>query len=645
MSAQVVFLFPPQWTAAQPHYGIARLAGQLRDAGIAATAVDLNLEFIESVMTPARSAVALHRLELEKETTGSELAMRMALGADPSDLKLPQQKLAWLSEYATRWTDFVRRDSDRWPTLLADLRNPQAFYDPARLVDGLRAIDRALELHSAPYYPLRLAWNNFSHPTIELNLDEIVKHCSSLPGNPYAPFFKTRVEELAAKAPDLFAISIGSFSQVLPGLTLASMLKRRLDANRREDANGDNLGRSHISIGGNFFTRLKDAIIARPSLFTHFCDSITVGEGEHGIVQLARAAAKCRTSATELVTGDPEPTNHLSKVPGLLYPDPNDGRLVVANPEAKKIAMTEMAFADYGVFALDRYLAPDRVVCLRASKGCYWGNCTFCDSYYGLADDRLGVDRLIEEIRHLRSDFGIRHIEFVDQCIEPVYLDEMSSAFRKAKLDASWCNARTEKGIDTATLANMEAAGATMIMWGVETGSQRLLRLMKKGISTRDRMRVLRASSDAGLWNFAYVFFGFPTETREEAFSTIDLIANNTDIIHAYGCSVFTLGKHSPLMEDPERVGIITTICEESDFSSNMSFEVDRGLGSKEVSEVIAICSQRCRDAYSNPLWMALRTRENLHLYVAKHGRDFVRDFDLGDALKQLATTGDDFVS
>jgi len=276
------------------------------------------------------------------------------------------------------------------------------------------------------------------------------------------------------------------------------------------------------------------------------------------------------------------------------------------------------------------------VVCLRASKGCYYGECAFCDCDYGLARDRLEVERLVEEVRHLRERFGVRHIEFVDQCIEPSFLDRMSDAFVSAKLDVRWfCNARTDPGFDRALFDKMRAAGNTMIMWGIESASPRLLKLMKKGVSPSTRLETLRDAHQAGLWNFAYVFFGFPTETEEEARATIDLIRDNTALIHAYGRSVFSLGRHARMMKDPEKFGILDWIEDDQDLSTNLSFSVKSGLSGPELVAMAARCNADCRAAYGDPLWMALRSRENLHLYLARHGPEAVRTWALNPGARE----------
>ncbi|MEE8408533.1 MAG: radical SAM protein, partial [Myxococcota bacterium] len=205
-------------------------------------------------------------------------------------------------------------------------------------------------------------------------------------------------------------------------------------------------------------------------------------------------------------------------------------------------------------------------------------------------------------------------------------------AILSAGLDVKWfCTARTEKGFTPEVLHKMYRAGVTMVMWGIESGSKRLLKLMKKGISPKGRLDILRASADAGLWNFAYIFFGFPTETEAEAMATIDLVRENTDIIHSYGRSIFTLGKHSPLMEDRNHYGIFNVVEEDEQFSTNLSHENISGMNGEELMRIGEVCTTLCREAYGDPLWMTLRSRESLHLYLAEHGRDYVQSYRFGE--------------
>jgi hypothetical protein len=175
-------------------------------------------------------------------------------------------------------------------------------------------------------------------------------------------------------------------------------------------------------------------------------------------------------------------------------------------------------------------------------------------------------------------------------------------------------------------------SGLRLVLWGVETGSPRIHEPIKKGVGFERRLPILKGSADAGIWNFAYIFFGFPTETREEAQSTIDMIGANTDIIHSYGRSVFTLGRHSALYREAEQQGILEVHESFEELSANAHYTIrtDEGMKDDELAEMMARCTSSCEEAYGRGMWFYLRYREFTHLYVQRFGIAWVSDRKVG---------------
>ena len=599
---KVSLLFPPQWTAAQPYFALALLNGQLRQAGYEVSIWDLNLEFTEEMLGERVIRRGGRRLRSERELLTAEAILRLAIEDRSERLRLVARRLHEVESVLASFDGegLVRRAA----SALRTFRDRELFYDPNRLADAFLTLDEVLRLASAPYHPAEIRWNDFANPLCKLNFEPILEFCRSQTENLFRPFYERWLPAVLAEQPGLIAISISSFSQLLPGLTLAEMAKEAL-----AECPG-----THLCLGGNFFSRLREVLCRRPEFFRAFADSVVMGEGERPIVALAHA----------LAAG----ADGLERVPNMLFLDPRGevGETGTAPPPR----MDRLAFQDFAGFSLGRYLAPERVACVRSSKGCYWSQCAFCDAHHGQSRDSVEVERLVGEVLSLRDRYGIRHFEFIDECIDPRYLSSMCDAFIEADLDIRWfCNARTEPGFTPALLEKMSQAGATMILWGIESASPRLLHLMRKGVSAEGRLSLLRCSAEAGIWNFAYIFFGFPSETKEEAEATIDLICENTDSIHSYGRSVFTLGKHSPLILAPERYGILKYVEDDQEYSTNLSYESVSGIQGRELASVGRRCTERCRRAYGNPLWMALRSRETLHLFLARHGLEYVRDCHL----------------
>ncbi|HXE73932.1 MAG TPA: radical SAM protein [Candidatus Nitrosotenuis sp.] len=653
-AASVVLIQPPQWTPQHPPFALASLGGHLRSRGIPVRLVDLNLATYLRILTPEHMEYVRQLALLRREYLLQKCRARLLLGQlgensppprpsgkagrprgdrhpgrdnpagsgpFPGDPKAAagQDLFPWHSRPQRRASEEdpggeeeLERDSthilridaclqrrpDPWtlaarglPSALAVLRDAQAFYDPELLVEALGCVDLALELAALPYHPTRLALNDHGNPLYGLTLDDLERGTRDAWTNLFLPFMQEAVPDLLRGGPRLVALSINSFSQVLPGLTLARLL--------RAAAGPD----THLAIGGNFFGRVAHRLERLPRFFELFCHSVLVGEGEEPLERLCRA----------VLDGLP-----LDQVPDMVRL--HQGTVVRTRRPSNRLPLEQVGYLDLEGLPLPSYLSPEPVVCIQGSRGCYWGRCTFCDAYWGVALDAKSVPRLVAEMAYLKERYGIRHFEFIDECLPPRDMAALARALVETGLKVHWfANARTEEGFET-VVEELPRSGNTMLLWGFESANPRILRRLCKGVDPEGRWRVLRAAARAGIWNFAYVFFGFPGETHEEALDTIRALCSNTDVIHSYGRSVFTLGLHSPLARHPDPFGIADVREDGQDLSVNVSYRSLDGPTPQEVQERVALCTRLCREAYGSPLWMALRNRENLHLYLARYG-------------------------
>ncbi|HBH18927.1 MAG TPA: hypothetical protein DDX14_08360 [Cyanobacteria bacterium UBA9579] len=336
-------------------------------------------------------------------------------------------------------------------------------------------------------------------------------------------------------------------------------------------------------------------------------------EGEKPIVELAKYV---------------EGKIPIEQVPNLLYL--KDDKVKI-NEKTAPLKLNEMHCQDLDGFPLDLYLTPDIVLSIQSSRGCYWQKCSFCDHYFGQNVNTKDINILINEMKTVQEKYGISHFEFIDESISPAYLKMMSSKIIQEGLEVNWFNnARLETEFSKDLLQLASQAGLKMALWGLETGSERIMKLINKGIDFHKRLDILKDSYDAGIWNFAFIFFGFPTETHEEALMTIDMLCNNTDIVNCYGKSIFTLGKHTRLQDEPEKYGITEIMASQDEFSPSYTFKTSTGLDERGISQVANLCTERCNVAYGSPLWMYIRYREIFFLYVCKYGAKEVNECRVG---------------
>jgi radical SAM superfamily enzyme YgiQ (UPF0313 family) len=198
---------------------------------------------------------------------------------------------------------------------------------------------------------------------------------------------------------------------------------------------------------------------------------------------------------------------------------------------------------------------------LTIARGCYWKKCTFCDitldyiGRYEPAEAALIVDRIEEIVR----ETGETGFHFVDEAAPPAMLRGIAEELIERRVAITWWgNIRFEKSFTPELCALLARSGCVAISGGLEVASDRLLQLMKKGVTVAQVARVARAFTDAGVLVHAYLMYGFPTETEQE---TIDALERVRQLFEE-GCIQsgfwhrFAATAHSPIGQAPETYGI-----------------------------------------------------------------------------------------
>jgi hypothetical protein len=211
---------------------------------------------------------------------------------------------------------------------------------------------------------------------------------------------------------------------------------------------------------------------------------------------------------------------------------------------------------------------------LTVAHGCYWKKCSFCDvnldyiSRYDLAT----TDVMIDRIQSLIRETGQTGFHFVDEAAPPKALKSLAQALLKRRLEISWWgNIRFEKSFDAGLCQLLADSGCIAVTGGLEVASDRLLKLMKKGVSVEQVARVTRAFSDAGILVHAYLMYGFPTQTAQDTVDALEYVRQ----LFAAGCIQsgffhrFTCTLHSPVGKHPEQYGVTLSPPLQSPFANN----------------------------------------------------------------------------
>jgi radical SAM superfamily enzyme YgiQ (UPF0313 family) len=261
------------------------------------------------------------------------------------------------------------------------------------------------------------------------------------------------------------------------------------------------------------------------------------------------------------------------------------------------ITLSESGTPTYAGLPLDEYLSlldmlnpmhrlwsDGRWNKLTVAHGCYWKKCSFCDVNldYISRYDVATTDVLIGRIEALIRETGQTGFHFVDEAAPPKALKSLADALLRRKLAISWWgNIRFEKSFDAGLCGLLAESGCIAVTGGLEVASDRLLKLMKKGVSIEQVARVTRAFSDAGILVHAYLMYGFPTQTAQDTVDALEYVRQlfAAGCIHSAFFHRFTCTVHSPVGKHPEQYGVTLAAPLRTTFANNdINFTDDTGI-------------------------------------------------------------------
>jgi anaerobic magnesium-protoporphyrin IX monomethyl ester cyclase len=296
--------------------------------------------------------------------------------------------------------------------------------------------------------------------------------------------------EVRRRSSDVWGVSIMS-----PDLDIA---RRSIDLIRREKSE------AVIVAGGVHPTVAPDSLIDNPAI-----DYLVQGEGEIAFPALLASLARGETSP-RLIRGQPPDLDALPFVDRELF----DVR-------------AELDHSFYpGVLGLEPPL-----VTIVSGRGCRY-NCSFCQpaeqTLFGPVVRRRSVGSVIAELRELRARYAFRSLMIHDDCLleDPAWVVEFARTYRAEPFGQPfYCQGRADlicRHEDA--LALLVEAGLRAISVGFESGSDRVLRLLRKGATVEQNRQAAQICHRLGLRIFGNYMLGLPTETPDEMFDTARLV-------------------------------------------------------------------------------------------------------------------------
>ncbi len=320
--------------------------------------------------------------------------------------------------------------------------------------------------------------------------------------------------------------------------------------------------------GGYANTELRD--LKEPRVFKYI-DFITLDDGESPLLKLFEHLQGKRSIDFLQRTFALE-NGKVSYINACLDPD---------------IPHAEIGTPDYSDLPLDKYLSIIEVTNpmhrlwsdgrwnkLTIAHGCYWKRCSFCDvtlDYIGRYD-KAPAELLVDRIEEIVAQTGETGFHFVDEAAPPLALRDLAIELIKRDISVSWwANIRFEKTFSPDLCRLLAASGCIAISGGLEVASDRLLKLMEKGVSIAQVARVTKGFTNAGIMVHAYLMYGFPTQTEQETIDSLEVVRQlfEQQCIQSAFWHRFSMTVHSPVGKNPEKYKVKKTGPEQGDFANN----------------------------------------------------------------------------
>jgi hypothetical protein len=253
-----------------------------------------------------------------------------------------------------------------------------------------------------------------------------------------------------------------------------------------------------------------------------------------------------------------------------------NGKVVYKNNTLRHdYKQAQVGTPDYSDLLLDQYISVIEIVNpmhrmwsdgrwnkLTMAYGCYWGKCTFCDislDYIKLYEP-IAAGILCDRMEEMIAQTGETGFHFVDEAAPPALMRELALEILRRKLAVTWwTNIRFEKSFTKDLCQLLKASGCIAVSGGLEVASDRLLRLIDKGVTVEQVAKVTRNFTEAGVMVHAYLMYGYPTQTVQETVDSLEMVRQlfEAGVLQSGFWHQFAMTAHSPVGMYPEKFGVV----------------------------------------------------------------------------------------
>lgn len=256
----------------------------------------------------------------------------------------------------------------------------------------------------------------------------------------------------------------------------------------------------------------------------------------------------------------------------------------------------ELGTPDYSDLLLDKYISVIEIanpmhslwsdgkwLKLTMAHGCYWGKCTFCDISldYIKVYEPLTATLLVDRMEEMIQQTGERGFHFVDEAAPPALMKALAIEIIRRDLVVSWwTNIRFEKSFTADLCKLLKASGCIAVSGGLEVASDRLLKLIDKGVTVKQVAQVTQNFTEADIMVHSYLMYGYPTQTIQETVDSLEMVRQMFElgILQSGFWHQFALTAHSPVGMDPDAYNIDPVYQDISFANNDIDFTDQTGI-------------------------------------------------------------------
>ncbi len=522
-----ILIYPPFADPTQPYLALPALKGYLRRRGWDAAAVDLNVEAAHYLLSPSHAIRCAERISERFLELNARRSLRL-------DEQMEYVGLAQARPRMTQWLAFG-------DTPVEIFQDASKFYDIGWYTAARNMTEDILACVSATAYPFRYHFNQASHRVVPWDFDLLDAYCRETQ-SPLDNFYRDFLAGLDAADLQFAGLSLTFPSQLPEVFYLARLLKKIAP-------------QCFTMIGGACMHQIITLVPeATRGKILAAVDAVGLFEGEETVAQLFE-----RLDDGQKMRDPRERFCCTKDIPNLMMLDPVTGKSHVGPLQV--LDMDDLPLPDYSDLPLQRYLAPEKILLFAPSKGCYWNKCSFC--FYGFNTSarhgyrEMNAANAVSQLQTLRRRYGVKHFYISADVLSPDFAARFARELLDRRVSILWAtDLRIEKHYTPWLCDALFRSGLRAVAFGVESGSDRMLRIMKKGIRTALIRKVGKDFHTAGIATAHMAFSGHPRETIQESLQTVAMIRDQRAAIDLFIVGEFGLTGGCDIANHPSAYGI-----------------------------------------------------------------------------------------